>query len=99
VTTREPNRRTRREQSASALLWISVLFGFLGWIVISPAGRLFMLASAMLCAALAAGLGRGRFRVAAIAITLLLASLCITAYPDYRQHMDRYIERSQAVRP
>ena len=73
-----------------------MLLGFLGLIVISPAGRLFFLAVATLFAAISIFLGQGRARTVGIVITLLLLVFCVVSYPAYREHMDRYIERSRA---
>lgn len=90
------NREYRRAQSARALLWTSVLLGFLGLIVISPAGRLLFLAVATLFAAIAMFLGQGRARTVGMVVTLVLLVFCVVTYPAYREHMDHYLEQAES---
>lgn len=90
----DQERKRKRARSTSALLWLSVLLGFLGLIVISPAGRFFFLAIATLFAAMAIPFAQGRPRVVAILISLALFSGCVVGYPEYRQHMSDYLEKA-----
>lgn len=88
-------RQTLRNQSASALLWLSVILVLLGLVVISPAGRMIIIMIAVICSGVSTLLCRGRTRTVGIFITVAMLFLLSASYPAYKKHMDLYLERAE----
>lgn len=88
-------RQALRNQSARALLWLSGVLVLFGLVVISPAGRIFFLAVAAICAGISTLLGRGPARTFGIVVTIATLFLVAASYPAYKKHMNQYLERAE----
>ena len=82
-----------RSKSARALLFLSGILVLMGFVVISPAGRMIFMAIAAVCSGISTLLFRGSARTIAILITIATLVLVGTSYPAYKKHMQLYLER------
>jgi membrane protein implicated in regulation of membrane protease activity len=87
--------KDKKVQSAQTLLWLSSILIILGVVVISPAAGFISQIAAALFAVIAIALGRGSTRIMAIVLTIASIALAYVTYPDYKKHMDDYIQRAQ----
>jgi membrane protein implicated in regulation of membrane protease activity len=81
-------------QSASALVWTAVILGFLGLVIASPAGRIFLSVCAALFALPPATFGRKTPQAAGTAVLILSLTLAAASYPRFKKANDDYIKRS-----
>lgn len=86
-----------KDSSVKALLVMSVILLVLGIVIMSPDGRLFSLALAGICAAVAAlgGKSKGK-RIAAVLVFAAALGLAVSTYPEHRASFDHY---RKSVRP
>lgn len=87
--------KDKKTQSAQTLLWLSAILIIIGFVVISPAANFISQIAAAFFATIAIPLGRGPTRIMAIVITIAAITLAYVSYPDYKKHMDDYIQRAQ----
>lgn len=91
--------KDKKVQSAQTLLWLSTILIILGFVVISPAAGFISQIAAALFALIAIPLGRGSTRIMAIVLTIASIALAYISYPDYKKHMNDYIQRAQQTHP
>ena len=70
-------------------------FVFIGLVVISPAGRMFFMVIATICAGISTLLSRGITRTIGIVVTIVMLFLVGMSYSGYKKHMALYLERSK----
>lgn len=80
-------------KSASSLVWASVVLIVIGLIVMSPAGQFVCMILAVVAAAIPAVFGHNRIRLAAIISLVIALLLSSVIYPEFKRHMDRYMQR------
>ena len=91
----DSGRQEQRNKSARALLFLSGILILMGFVVISPAGRMLFMTIAAICSGISTLLLRGSARTIAILITIVTLVVVGTSYPAYKKHMQLYLERAE----
>lgn len=80
-----------KESSVNALLVLSIILIIPGTAIMSPDGRIFFLALAGICAAVAAIGGKGRVkRITAVLIIAVVLGLSLATYSEHRISYEKY---------